>query len=58
MIIIQQQVLEIIRPVEQSNIGMFVNEYKAGMTIEQTEDEVQCLSTGHCVVSATCIGHM
>ena len=28
------------------------------MTIKQAEDKVQCLSTAHCIVSATCIGHM
>ena len=45
-------------PVQQSNVGVFINQNKARMSVEQAEDEIRCLSTADRIVSATCIWHM
>ena len=47
-----------ITPVQESDVGVFVNKHKARMTIQQTEDELQSLSTAHWVVSTTCIRYV
>jgi len=47
-----------VKPVEQSDVSVFVNEYKAGLAVQQAEDKIQGLSAAHCIVFAACIRHM
>jgi len=37
---------------------VFIEQNKASMSVEKAEDEIRCLPTADCVVSAACVWHV